>query len=69
MTEQLGREEIASWRAEAEADVREKGAAAVVWQRRLLLVLDELDRRRAMPTAIDLAMDEEAVAMQRPIPQ
>jgi hypothetical protein len=70
MADQLSREELTSWRREAEADVRGKeDAAAVLWQRRLLTVLDELDRRRSMPTAIDLAMDEEAVAMQRPIPQ
>jgi hypothetical protein len=69
MADQLSTEELNAWRAEAEADVRDKNASSVLWQRRLLAVLDELDRRRAMPTAIDLAMDEEAVAMQRPIPQ
>jgi hypothetical protein len=69
MADQLSKEELNAWRREAESDVRAKDAASVLWQRRLLAVLDELDRRRAMPTAIDLAMDEEAVAMQRPIPQ
>jgi len=69
MTEQLSRDELVQWRSEAEAAVQGRDAASVLWPRRLLLVLDELDRRRAMPTAIDLAMDEEAVAMQRPIPQ
>jgi hypothetical protein len=69
MADQLSREELSSWRAEAEADVRDRQPDSVVWQRRLLAVLDELDRRRAAPTAVDLAMDEEAVSMQRPIPQ
>jgi hypothetical protein len=69
MTEELSRDELVKWRSEAEADVQGQDPASVLWQRRLLLVLDELDRRRAMPTAVDLAMDEEAVAMQRPIPQ
>jgi hypothetical protein len=69
MADQLSTEELDAWRTEAEADVRDKDASSALWQRRLVAVLDELDRRRAMPTAIDLAMDEEAVAMQRPIPQ
>jgi hypothetical protein len=69
MGDQPSTEELTSWRTQAEADVRGKDAASVIWQRRLLAVMDELDRRRSMPTAIDLAMDEEAVAMQRPIPQ
>jgi hypothetical protein len=70
MTEQLGGEELAAWRSEAETDLKAAAdTASVAWQRRFLLVLDELDRRRATPSAIELAMDEEAVAMQRPIPQ
>ncbi len=69
MADQLSSAELSSWRAEAEADVRSKDAESALWQQRLLRVLDELDRRRATPTAIDLAMDEEAVSMQRPIPQ